>query len=312
MRLRLFSYVALSSVVVSFVVSVSSGCSSTEKPAPAPLVVVDDPTPTSTATADTQPPPVTPPPVPDAGPSGRIYVQDSKALSVYDPYTKAVTFIGKFNLPDNDSVSDIAVDRDGQIYGVSFLDRFVRIDPASGAATEIARGPGERYPILLTFVPRGTLDPASDALVGFFFETEDYVRIDTRTGAVTTVGTLNAGSTGTIYTPIGDLVSAGSRGVFLTVEGNPDAGGDLLLQIEPKTGRRLKVVGPTGRTGLYALGYWGGKTFGFTKEGEILEVDLTTAKTKVVKKLDREAGSSLPVFLGAGSTTTAPDMPVPP
>ena len=312
MRFRFFSYFALSTLVVSGAVSVGSGCSSSEKPAPPPLVFVDDPTPTATGTADSQPPPVTPPPVPDAGPSGRIYVQDSKALSVYDPYQKSVTFIGKFNLPDDDSVSDIAVDRDGQIYGASYQDRFVRIDPAPGAATEIAKGPGERYPILLTFVPRGTLDPASDALVGFQFESEDYVRIDVRTGAVSTVGTLNAGSTGTLYTPIGDLISAGSRGVFLTVDGNPDAGGDLLLQIEPKTGRRLKVVGPTGRTGLYALGYWGGKTFGFTKEGEILEVDLTTAKTKVVKKIDREAGATLPVFLGAGSTTTAPDMPVPP
>jgi hypothetical protein len=289
-----------------------AGCSDGTKPTPPPLTVRDD----DAATKDTGPvdPPDSALPKTDSGsPSGSIYVQTGRNLALYEPYSKSLRAIGPFTcLAADEYMLDIAVDRDGNIYGTTELDRFVRIDPANGSCRMVRQGSGLDYPVLIAFVPRGTLDPANDALVGY--DGESYLRIDVDTGRVTTVGSLNPPDASTNYEATGDLIYAGDDGMFLTagpVGGSGDAG-DLFLRFDPKTGKRLSLVGNTGFRRLYGLGYWGSRIFAFTTPGEILQVDPRTAKATLIRREDggtRDA--SIPVFYGAGSTTVAPKTPVP-
>lgn len=289
-----------------------SACSSETKPAPPPLTLLDDDA--ATKDSSTEVPPDSALPKTDSGgPTGTIYVQTGRSLALYEPYTKALRTVGPFTcLAADEYMLDIAVDRDGNIYGTTELDRFVRIDPANGSCRTIRQGTGLDYPVLIAFVPRGTLDPANDALVGY--DGESYLRIDVDTGRVTVVGSLNPPDASTNYEATGDLIYAGDDGMFLTagpVGGSGDAG-DLFVRFDPKTGRRLSLVGNTGYRRLFGLGYWGSRIFAFTTPGEILQVDPRTAKATLIRREDGgTADASAPVFYGAGSTTVAPKTPVP-
>ncbi len=291
-----------------------AGCSSDPpKNTPPPLVLRDDDAAKPDASPP-DPPDVALPPPPDTGaPRGTIYVQTGTSLQVYEPYSKSLRDLGKFNcLPEGDLMFDIAVDRDSNIYGVTRLDRFVKIDPNNGTCSLVRQGAGNDYPVLIAFVPKGTLDPANDALVGY--EGENYLRIDVRTGALTRLGTLNPPDAGNPYEASGDLIYAGANGMFLTAT-YPDAGdgGDSFVRFDPKNGRRLSIVGKTGYGDLLGLGYWGGSIFAFTYTGEILQMNPVTAGASLIKRVDGgpswEAGD--PIFFGASSTTVAPDSPRP-
>ena len=306
------TFVLVGSAIPVAYIAAFAGCSSDTKPGPPPLVVSDD----DAAKGDakpTDPPDTALPPPADGGLQGTIFTQTGRDLHIYDPYARTLKRIGSFScLPSEDVMLDIAVDRDSNIYGATLDDRFVRIDPVTAQCTIVRTGTGLDYPILLAFVPRGTLDPANDALVGFDFD-DNYLRIDTTTGAITKVGTLNPPDASTPYAASGDLIAAGPNGMFLTatIPGIPRDAGDSFVKFDPKTGRRLALVGQTGYDRLFGLGYWGGKIFGFTTPGDILQLDPKTAKATLVRRVDAgpDAGT---VFYGAGSTTVAPETPVVP
>ncbi len=307
------SFVAPMLVLSSFVSF--AACSGDPKLAPAPLILKDDDA-AKPDSAPPDPPDGALPPPPDSGIRGTIFTQTGRALQLYDPYSKLLRPVGPFScLPQDDFMLDIAVDRDSNIFGATALDRFVKIDPLSGTCTVVRQGSGVEYPVLLAFVPRGTLDPANDALVGY--DDETYLRIDVRTGAVTKVGTLNPPDASAPYSASGDLIFAGANGMFLTatVPGTPADAGDAFVRFDPKTGRRVSFVGSTGYDNLFGLGYWGGRIFAFTTPGEILQIDPRTAKATLVKRIDggpvRDGAPSDPVFYGAGSTTVAPETPTP-
>ncbi|MBK6464961.1 MAG: hypothetical protein IPF92_28750 [Myxococcales bacterium] len=289
-----------------------AACSSDTKPnGPPPLVLTDEDAAKRDVKLPDPPDTALPPPPDSGGPTGTIYVQTGVSLQVYEPYSKTLKNIGKYTcLPDDDFVIDIAVDRDNNVYGVTRKDRFLKVDPLSGACSVIRKGTGYEYPVLIAFVPRGSLDPANDALVGF--DDNLYLRLDLRTGAVTTIGELNPPGVANPYYASGDLVFAGKNGMFLTATpdfaGAPDAG-DTFIRFDPKTGRRLAIVGTTGGyQQLYGLGYWGGSIFAFTTPGEILKVSPTNAATTLVKRVDAGPDAA-EVFYGAGSTTVAPETP---
>ncbi len=224
-------------------------------------------------------------------------MQTGRSLALYEPYPKALRTIGPFTcLAADEYMLDIAVDRDGNIYGTTELDRFVRIDPGQRLVSNGSARLGAR--LSRAHRPRGTLDPANDALVGY--DGESYLRIDVDTGRVTVVGSLNPPDASTNYEATGDLIYAGDDGMFLTagaIGGSGDAG-DLLLRFDPKTGRRLTLVGTTGYRRLFGLGYWGSRIFAFTTPGEIFQIDPRTAKATLIRGEDGgTADASAPVFL---------------
>jgi len=229
--------------------------------------------------------------------SVEISVSDVFALYKLDPDTKAVTVVGDFN--GCSQVTDIALDSASNLYASSF-DGLYKIDTATAACTPIASG---SYPNSLSFVPKGTLDAAAEALVGY--NGGAYVRIDPKTGAVSTVGSL-----GGSYVSSGDIVSVIGGATYLTVKDNGACQSiDCLVEVDPKTGKMLKNWGSVGHVDVFGLAFWGGKVYGFDNAGQLFEVafgaGLTTTPIAVPG-----APSGLS-FWGAGSTTAAPLVSVP-
>lgn len=218
-----------------------------------------------------------------------VFAHSASTLYKLDPITKVVTTVGFFS--GCDGVIDIALDKDGVMFGTTFGGLF-KIDKATAVCTFIQSG---GYPNSLSFVPKGTLDPDEEALVGYVGG--QYVRIDKNTGSVTNVGQLGGG-----YSSSGDIVSAIGGGTYLTVNGN--GCGDCIVEVDPKTGALVKMIGALGHGSVFGLAFWGGVAYGFDDYGELFQIDLMTAGTVVIP-----TGVGGLSFYGAGSTTAAPLKP---
>lgn len=223
----------------------------------------------------------------------QVFAHSADTLYRLDPDTKGVTTVGDFQ--GCSSVVDLAIDKDGVMFATTF-DGLYRIDPKTAACSQVATG---SYPNSLSFVPKGTLDPSEEALVGYVGS--DYVRIDRTTGTVTTVGSLGNGGD---YQSSGDIVSAIGGGTYLTVKGGDCA--DCIVEVEPKTGAMKSMIGHLDHASVFGLAFWGGVAYGFDDSGMLFQIDLTTAKTTLIAMPGAPAGLS---FWGAGSTTAAPLVP---
>jgi hypothetical protein len=285
----------------------SPDAAGTDVPVPTDAAVTSDGPADATAPADVissdVPSGERPPPAP-----GKVYAHSADTLYLLEPISKQVTMVGTFDCPG--SMVDIAIDKTGKMTGsaaISFNDALggalVTIDPTSAHCQELSRGPN--LLTSLTYVPEGTLVANAEALVGY--ADDRYVRVDPATGTLTDVGLLNnAASGGTKWISSGDVVSIKDGGTYLTVKaesGNADGRGDRIVEVDPKTGALVRIIGATGMDDVLGLGYWGGVAYGFTLAGRLIQIDLTTG-----------AGTVIPIpnappdlmFLGAGTTTVAP------
>jgi hypothetical protein len=236
----------------------------------------------------------------DAGQKvGEVYAHSAGTLYKLEPFSKSTVAIGEFKNCAG-SVIDLALDATGQMYATTFAS-LERVDKKTAACTTVARG---SYPNSLTFVPLGTLDPNDEALVGF--EGASYVRIDLATGKKTVVGSLNPNSLGGTFTSSGDVVSIIGDKTYLTAKSTPAGSGDVLLEIDPKTGKALRKIGETGVDDLFGLGYWAGTAYAFSNAGQIFAIDLANGKATSVPIPNAPAQLS---FWGAGVTTAAPLEP---
>jgi hypothetical protein len=249
-----------------------------------------------------------PPPAP-----GKVYAHSDSTLWLLEPISKQVTMVGAFDCVASGAVGsmvDIAIDRAGKMTGsagISFNGALggalVSIDPTNAHCTVLTRGAD--LVTSLTYVPEGTLVANAEALVGY--ADDKYVRVDPTTGALTQIGLLNnAASGGVTWISSGDVVSIQNGGTYLTVKAQgagASTGGDRIVQVDPKTGALMRVIGPTGSPDVLGLGYWGGIAYGFTLAGALIQIDLQTG-----------AGTPIPIpgapsdlaFYGAGTTTVAP------
>lgn len=232
----------------------------------------------------------------DAGPPLKpiVYGHSPDTLYTFDTTTNLVTEVAVFSgctqSTNPTTVLDFAVDSQMNAFA-STVDGLYSVDLTTAECTFIKAG---SYPNSLSFVPAGTLDPNVEALVGYFGAL--YMRIDTSTGDLTSVGTLSGG-----YASSGDIVSVSGGGSFLTVTGN--GCGDCLLQVNPVTGDMIQNYGPLTHGAVYGLGYWAGTLFGFDQGGDLFAIsgdgDGGLATTDIVI----DGGVT---WYGAGSTTIAP------
>jgi hypothetical protein len=226
-----------------------------------------------------------------------VYAHTAGTLYRLDPRSYRVTRIGDFDFPEGstEAMTDLAVTAEGELWGVSFTTLY-RIDRETARVTTVAPlGGGFGYNAL-TFIPRGILG-SREVLVAATSAGE-YFQIDTATGAPSRLGSYGAlvGSSGDLVSVQGDGPTAGT---FATV----NAGGrEQLARIDPRTGRAT-LVGPTGTSGTYGLGYWRARLYGFNTAGQVLAIDLATGAATPVA-LERGA-----VWYGAGVTTLAPTAP---
>lgn len=231
----------------------------------------------------------------DTAQISEVYGHGPGVLYRMDPKTKEVTTVGPFK--GCNSVIDLAIDKDSNLYATTF-GYLYKIDKATAACSQIASG---SYPNSLSFVPAGTVDETKEALVGYNGAT--YVRIDTVSGAVSTIGSLSGG-----YSSSGDIVSVIGGKTYLTVTG-PNCN-DCIIEVNPVTGDLVKNWGPLGYGSVFGLAFWAGSAYGFTNGGQLFEVQFENEKavTKAISIPGMPSGLS---FWGAGSTTSAPPDPIP-
>ena len=234
---------------------------------------------------------------PDTGsppPVSLVYAHSADTLYRMDPTSKQIAVVGPFS-GGCSSVIDLAIDSASNAYVTTSGDLW-KLDLQTAACTNIASG---SYPNSLSFVPKGTLDPNAEALVGFD-SSSNYIRIDTTTGAITTVGPLTGG-----YTSSGDIVSVINGGTFLTVKNGPNQCNDCLIQVDPKTGSVIQDYGDVKHSDVFGLAFWAGTAYGFDNAGEVFSIGWQNGALVT---------TSIPVpnpppnlsFWGAGSTTSAP------
>lgn len=233
-----------------------------------------------------------------AGPNeiAEVFGHGPDVLYRLDPNTKQVTTVGPFQ--GCSSVIDIALDKDGNMFGTTF-GALYKIDKATAVCTHVSNG---SYPNSLSFVPAGTVDPNAEALVGYVDST--YVRIDTTTGNVTTLGSIGGGLSSS-----GDIVSVKNGKTLLTVTG-AGCSTDCLIEVDPATGALVQNWGPTGYGAVFGLAFWAGKAYAFDSWGDLAEIAFVNGQLVVTAIPIPNAPADLG-FWGAGSTTSAPPEPPP-
>lgn len=253
---------------------------------------------TNTPVGDFEDKPATPPgELPEVN---EVFGHSEDTLYRLDAKTKEVAPVGMFD--GCASVLDIALDERSNLFAVNY-DALYTVDKATAKCTEIARG---KYPNSLSFVPKGTVDPAAEALVGY--EEGDYVRIDTKTGSKSKIGTLGGNLRSS-----GDVVSVKGGKTYLTAKDERKGSCttfDCLVEVDPATGQLVKNWGSIEHKDVFGLSFWGGKVYGFGREGSLFEVTFGTNQlaTTTIPVPNRPANLS---FWGAGSSTSAPLVATP-
>ncbi|MBS2016121.1 MAG: hypothetical protein JST00_24785 [Deltaproteobacteria bacterium] len=260
-----------------------------EQPAPG-----NTPPPANTGDFDTNknPPPPPPPEV------NEVFGHSAATLYRLDPKSNDVTTVGDFS--GCGPVIDIALDESSNLYATSY-EALYTIDKKTAKCTEIGRG---SFPNSLSFVPKGTVDAAEEALVGY--EGSSYVRIDTKTGKKTTLGSIGSGLVSS-----GDIVSVKGGKTYLTVKGTSQCDAkDCLVEVDPKTGAMVKNWGSIGYDNVFGISFWGGKIYGFDETGTLFEVTFSgsSLSTKTIPIPSKPSNLS---FWGAGSSTSAPLVSTP-
>ena len=215
-----------------------------------------------------------------------IFVHTGQTLFKLDLESFAIAKVADFS-GCSGSVIDIAASSDGTLFAASSGGLF-RVQPSDGTCTSVASG---SYPNSLCMVPKGVLDADSEVLVGFVGSV--YVQIDRDNGAFTILGNLGSAE----LTSSGDMIALPAGGAaYLTVTGPGCA--DCLVEIDPKTGAIVNMVGPLGYEFVYGLASSQGRAFGFTSAGEAFRVDVTSGETTPIVIPNPPPGIS---FFGAAS-----------
>jgi hypothetical protein len=173
------------------------------------------------------------------------------------------------------SLTDIARRPNGKVYGVSFTELYA-VDPATGATTLLAELGGAQLNAL-DAAPDGTLYAAGGSTL---------YTLDPSTGALTTFATYPDA-----FASSGDLAVLRGTTLYATVTGNGTTTADSLLAIDLGT-KVVTVVGSTGFDCVYGLAALGDALFGFTCNGDVLQIDPKTAAATVM-------GTSGATFYGA-------------
>jgi hypothetical protein len=254
-------------------------------------------------TPDAQPD--APPPGPDATPIpdglepffGWIYSHSNVELFKVHPHSLEVTSVGQFGWPEgfeNELMTDLAVDKEGRLTGISFGAVF-SVDPETAACTYLSTL--SRTFNGLSYVPASELGArGDDVLVGTALDGSIW-RLDPMTGGSEEIGNFGGG-----YISSGDLVSVDGFGTVATVNLNSEEAIDLLARIDLLHGGTATIIGNTGMYDLWGVGFWGGKVYGFAATNEFVELDTTTGEATLI--VDGAVN-----WWGAAVTTIAPTNP---
>jgi len=225
---------------------------------------------------------------------GAVYAHSNDTLYQVNPDTLAVTMVGPFVWPGgaSDLMTDIALDRNGNMIGVSFTVVYA-VDKMTARTTFLANL--TRQFNGLSFIPPTGPDPnGPEKLVGTTLDGSVW-QIDPMTGTSTQIGAYGGGLTSS-----GDLVSVSGFGTVATVK-RSEGGPDFLARVDPTTGAAT-IIGPTGFTDVWGLGFWKGRVYGFVATDQFVLIDPATGAGTL-----QQTGTVN--WWGAGVTTSAPVVP---
>jgi hypothetical protein len=218
-----------------------------------------------------------------------VYAHSAQQLFRVDPDTLDVSLVGTFQWPlGPDEMTDIAVDKDGKMTGISYT-RIYAIDKDTADCTYLSNV-GASFNGL-SWVPANTVDPNAPEILVAASGYGDVVKINPLTGGTTTIGNYGNG-----WVSSGDIVAVKDLGILATV--NTGEGNDFLARIHPSTWEAT-IVGDTGSSVVWGLGYWKDRVYGFTEERRFLLIDPASGLASPV-----ETGAV--DWWGAGVTTRAP------
>lgn len=233
----------------------------------------------------------------DTGPApqmpGVLYAHTADTLYKLDK--AGFVQIGNFLYNKNaGQMTDIAIDKDGKLFGVTFYDLF-ECDPKTAACNWLASLPSQFNG--LTFVPVGTVKAMDEALIGI--ENSGGWNLIEVNGASATIKKL--GSYGA-YQSSGDAFSLEKVGTYATVKAGMFGGNDKLAEVDPKTGKVTKIVGDTGVSDLWGFAWFNQVFYGFASNGGVYSVDVTNGKATKATGFTVPNGVS---WWGAGVSTRA-------
>ncbi|HEY1547529.1 MAG TPA: hypothetical protein VGG28_06910 [Kofleriaceae bacterium] len=220
-----------------------------------------------------------------------VYAHTESTLYRVDPDSLAISEIGDFKWPNNstDTMTDIAIDKDGNMVGVSF-DKVYKVDTGT-AQTTLLSGSLQGMFNGLSYVPATYVNQTGDdVLVGTRNTDGAVFEIDPMTGSATQIGDMGNG-----FSSSGDLVAVDGFGIVQTVPGD---GGDTLATLATGT-FAATAIGNTGYGSIWGLAFWKNKVFGFTDDGAFITIDPTTGAATLVSE-------NFEGWYGAAVTTTAP------
>jgi len=237
------------------------------------------------ADADPFRPDATPPPE-----NAAVYAHSSSSLYRVDPDTLIVSEVAPFQWPSGiDTMTDIAIDKDGNMYGISF-DSVYAVNKDTAECTFLA-GLTEQFNGL-SFVPADTPDPSDEEILIGAANSGTVYQVDPATGETTQIGAYGNG-----WGSSGDIVSVRGH-TYATVVEDLSAT-DKLARIDPANGFQAEIIGDTGFQDIWGVGYWGDKVYGFTENSKFVLIDVDTGSATEIE-------TSTVHWWGAGVTTSAP------
>jgi hypothetical protein len=196
-----------------------------------------------------------------------VYAHTSSRLYTMDPFNYQIVDIGQFTFnQSNGQVTDIAIDRWGVLYAVTFNDIFV-CDPQTAACVYLGDLPSSFNG--LTMVPPGTIDQDDDTLIGIANAgTWHVITIVNQVAQLQQIGAYGNG-----LTSAGDVFSIQGTGTFGAVN-KPNTNGNVIVESDPTNGMvQNELATLVGLTTIYGLAGWEGKIFAFNSGGQVIEVD---------------------------------------
>jgi len=220
-----------------------------------------------------------------------VYAHDHSTLHFMNVITYNMSTIGNFTYTGGPggSMTDIAIDRYGVLYGCTYNDLYV-CHPETAECWHL--GPLAGTYNGLTFVPAGTMDPYEDVLVaisggGDWFRLDGYLNQQLTTTLVGGYGPGNASA--------GDAFSIDGVGAWAAINGSN------IVSINPNDGTVLNHFTTAG-TNTWGLAGWLDVIFAFDASGEVHAIDPATASTQLV-------ASAPNAWWGAGVRTWIPPNP---
>lgn len=201
-----------------------------------------------------------------------VYAHGPYDLWRFDVPSRTLQAVGPFTFDQNGgSITDVAIDRYGVLYAVSFSNCFV-CNPYTAECWRIGPLPGSYNG--LTFVPDDL--GQADVLIGI-----------ANAGSWTSFPDVPFGMTpgswggyGPGYSSSGDAFHVRNTGTFAAVNG-PNSGVDIVeTDIHGQIFRTVATL--TGMGGIYGIGGWSDTIFAFASSGAIIEMKPATGDWWVI------------------------------